>query len=102
MRDADNFILKGDEDGLRRIFTLVNWCYSQRRRAPDLWEAAAAGFLEHLADKDDRAKIIPVWVSPGMFEYMRNEFEERRERAGDGKFRALLEAYNKHNHTNFA
>jgi hypothetical protein len=100
--DVDKFILTGDEDGLKRIFTLVNWCYSQRHRAPDLWcAAAAAAFLEHLADKDERAKIIPYWVSPDQFEFMRNEFEKRRERAGIGKFKELLEAYNRVNNTTF-
>ena len=101
LKDLDNFIQSDDVDGLTRIFKLVHWCYSQRQRAPDLWNAAAAGFLEHLADEDERAKIIPFWVNPDQFDYMRDEFEKRRERKGQGKFRELLEAYNRVNNTRF-
>jgi len=104
------FVLKGEaveyirseNDGeLERIFKFVDWCFSQRKRAPDIWNAAATAFLEHLADDDERAEIIPRWVKPDIFKAMRTEFQKRRERDGVGKFQNLLEKYNSINDTDF-
>lgn len=100
-RLIDQFIEEDDEDSIARIFKFVNWCFSMRYRSPDLWGAAAAAFLEHLADTDERAKIIPKWVKPPVFKFMREEFEKRRERKGVGKFKELLDEYNRYNRTEF-
>lgn len=98
----DKFIQEKDEKSIERIFTLVNWCFSQRKRAPDIWNAAATAFLEHLADADNRAMIIPKWVKPSIFEDMFDEFKKRREWNGEGKFKELLDEYNRINNTNFS
>jgi hypothetical protein len=97
----DRFIEEKDDESISRIFILVSWCFSQRCRSSNIWCAAAAGFLEHLADTDTRAEIIPRWVTPPIFEDMRDEFEKRRERCGTGKFNRLLEEYNRYRQTNY-
>ena len=72
---------------LKEIFKFTEWCFEQRNRNPDIWNAAATAFLEHLADNDERAEIIPSWVKPEIFLDMKSEFKKRRERDGEGKFR---------------
>ena len=100
-KDAELYIHTNDRDGLARIFKFVNWCFSQRNRNPKLAGIAATHFLEHLADNDESASIIPIWVQPEVFLYMENEFRRRRERDGEGKFRKLLDEYNRQNSTDF-
>jgi len=99
-RDLDNHIQSNDQDYLRRIFSLVNWCFDHRETADGIWNAAATAFLEHMADEDERAELIPNWVKPDLFADMRDEFEKRRERSGAGKFKVLLDKYNRVNNTN--
>ena len=99
--DVDEYIQTENQDGLTRVFKLVEWCFNQRHRNGDIWNAAATAFLEHLADNDKRAEIIPSWVKPDVFLAMKSEFKKRRERDGAGKFQILLEKYNQANSTNF-
>lgn len=101
LADFDDYLKAKDEAHIARIFKLVEWCFSQRIQSPDIWNAAATAFLEHMADKDERAALIPVWVKPGLFEEMRDEFEKRCERSGEGKFKILMDEYNQVNQTNF-
>ena len=100
-KDAEVYIQTDNRNGLERIFRFVNWCFSQRNRSRVLWGAAAAGFLEHLADDDVSAAIIPTWVKPDVFLYMEAEFRRRREGDGEGKFQQLLDEYNRQNATRF-
>ncbi len=100
-KDAEVYVKTDDRDGLERIFKLVNWCFSQRNRSRVLWDAAACAFLEHLADDDISAAIIPTWVKPDIFLEMEDEFRKRRERDGEGKFQMLLDEYNRQNSTSF-
>jgi len=86
---------------MEKIFKFTEWCLSQRKRNGDIWNAAATAFLEHLADEDERAEIIPFWVKPEIFLEMKSEFKKRREYKGEGKFQILLEKYNKTNSTDF-
>ena len=99
-RDFENRTDFNEQDLLRRILILVNWCIGQQERAPDISNAAATAFLEHMADDDKSADLIPYWVRPEIFIFMRDEFERRRERDGQGKFKTLLEKYNLVNNTN--
>lgn len=99
--DARLYIQTGDRDGLARIFKLVEWCFKQRNRNGDIWNAAATAFLEHLADDDESAAIIPAWVKPDIFLAMRGEFQKRRDRTGEGKYLELLAEYNRVNATDF-
>jgi hypothetical protein len=57
--------------------------------------------VEHLADSDIRAELIPVWVKPDMFEDMQFEFMKRREWEGIGKAQKLFDEYNRINGTAF-
>ena len=100
-RDAEVDIPAGNQERLARIFKFVEWCFSQRNRNRDIWNAAATAFLEHLADDDESAAIIPTWVKPDLFIAMRNEFEVRRERDGEGKFQKLLDEFNRQHSTHF-
>ena len=99
--DARLYVKTGNHEGLARIFKLVEWCFEQRRRNGDIWNAAATAFLEHLADNDETAAIIPTWVKPDIFLDMRDEFKKRRDRKGDGKYQELVEEYNHINATDF-
>jgi hypothetical protein len=100
-RDVDKFIESKDQQSLAKIFKFTEWCFSRRNRNRDIWNAAATAFLEHLADEDERAEIIPFWVKPEIFLAMKSEFKKRRERKGEGKFQILLEKYNQINATDF-
>lgn len=97
--DLDDYIQEKDQEAIERIFKFVNWCFEQREKAPDIWNATATVFLEHLADTDERAELIPYWVKPEIFKDMRDEFYKRRERNGDGKFVILVEQFNRVNGT---
>ena len=100
-QDSEKYIQMKDNDGLARTFKFVEWCFAQRKRNPDIWNAAATAFLEHLADDDENAEIIPYWVKPEIFADMQSEFKKRRERDGQGKYQKLLDHYNRINLTNF-
>ena len=93
-RDAEEYIRSENDEELGKIFKFAEWCFSHRKRSPDIWNAAATAFLEHLADEDVSAEIIPRWVKPEIFLAMRTEFQKRRERCEKGKFHELLEKYN--------
>jgi hypothetical protein len=99
--DVEKYIKADDQEGLARVFKFTEWCYEQANSNPDIWNAAATAFLEHLADDDEGAAIIPVWVKPDIFLDMKAEFQKRRERDGEGKFQILLEQYNQFNATSF-
>ena len=99
--NLDKKIETGDHEWIKNVFVYCEWCFKQKSRNPDIWNAAATAFLEHLADKDERAELIPEWVKPEIFKVMWSEFKKRRERAGEGKAQGLLDAYNKLNHTDF-
>jgi hypothetical protein len=101
IRDFDKVLQSNDQERLVKIFKFTEWCFKQRKRSPDICNAAATAFLEHLADKDERAEIIPIWVKPDIFLAMKDEFKKRRERDGEGKFQILLEKYNQVNGTDF-
>ncbi|HET9909951.1 MAG TPA: hypothetical protein VFQ23_25105 [Anaerolineales bacterium] len=99
--DIDGLIQAKDQESVAKIFKFTEWCFDQRKRNHDIWNAAATAFLEHLADKDERAEIIPFWIKPEIFLDMKSEFKKRRERDGKGKFQTLVEKYNQINNTNF-
>jgi hypothetical protein len=98
--DVDEHIQLNNQEGLKRVFEFTEWCFEQKNHSQDIWNAAATAFLEHLADNDKRAEIIPTWVKPDIFLAMKSEFKKRRERDGAGKFQILLENYNQANLTN--
>jgi hypothetical protein len=98
--DAETYIQTDNQEGLERIFKFTEWCFDHQDRNPDIWNAAATAFLEHLADDDSRAAIIPNWVRPDIFQAMQSEFQMRRERDGEGKYQILLEMYNQVRSTN--
>jgi hypothetical protein len=100
-KDAEEHIKTGNPESLARIFRLVEWCFEQRKRNPDIWLAAVTAFLEHLADDDKGAAVIPTWVKPDLFKAMQFEFKARRERDGQGKFQQLLENYNRVDSTDY-
>jgi hypothetical protein len=91
--DAEEYVRSNNQEGLERIFKFVEWCHEQGDRNPDIWNAAATAFLEHMADDDEGAVMIPVWVKPVVFKDMESEFKKRRERDGEGKFQLLLDNY---------
>jgi hypothetical protein len=100
-KDVERYIQSENHEGMARVFKFTEWCFEQRQSNSDVWNAAATAFLEHLADDDESAKIIPAWVKPEIFLAMKSEFQKRRERDGKGKFQELLEKYNQVNSTDF-
>jgi hypothetical protein len=99
--DAEEYIRTDNQEGLKKIFTFVEWCFKQRNRNSDIWNAAATAFLEHLADSDEGSAVIPTWAKPDLFMAMEPEFKKRGERDGEGKFQQLLNDYNQVNSTDF-
>jgi hypothetical protein len=87
----------GNIEGLRRIYSYAAWCYEQKERAPQLWNAAATAFYEHLVDHDITLCAIPEWVPPEIFVAMQDEWYKRLERKEPGRFQGLVEHYN-HRH----
>ena len=99
--EFDEKIASGDFEWISRVFEYVEWCHRQKKRAPDIWNAAATAFLEHMADEDERAVLTPRFVKPPIFKDMWQEFMKRREREGRGKAIELLKDYNSHHGTQF-
>jgi hypothetical protein len=99
--DLDKKTETEDTEWIRNVFIYCEWCFKQRRRNHGIWNQAATAFVEHLADEDARAELIPIWVKPDMFEDMQYEFMKRREWEGKGKAQILFDEYNKVHGTAF-
>ena len=89
-----------DTSALRRIYRFAEWCFEQRHRAPDLCNAAATAFYEHLVDKPVTLEAIPRWVKPEIFEDMEYEFKRRLDRQGPNRFQELVDRYRDSHHDN--
>jgi hypothetical protein len=81
VRDAH---VVGDTATLQAIYEFAAWCLAQNRRAPDLNNAVAVAFYEHLSDNEaDWACVLP-WLTRtvtdecwGFWEYRRPHWEHR-------------------------
>lgn len=87
-----------DEDLLRRIYMYAEWCWTQKDKSSDTYNAVCVAFYEHLVDEDITCQTIPVWIKPEIFEDIRDIFEPRM--TAD-EYQALLLRYNLANQTYF-
>ncbi len=82
---------------LERIYNYAEWCWKQKR-APDIRNAVAVAFYEHLIDDRSSMRDIPRWLAPEVFGEVKGLFEER---LAQEEYRALLSRYNASRHTDF-
>lgn len=87
-----------DEDLLRRIYKYAEWCWTQKDKSSDTYNAVCVAFYEHLVDEEITCEAIPKWTKPEIFEDIRDVFEPRM--TAD-EYQALLLRYNLANRTNF-
>jgi hypothetical protein len=82
-----------DEQALRRIFDFAEWCFCQRRRAPDLNNAVCVCFYEHVFDvaRRDWADVA-CWLSPAVVEACWTLWEARHGKDEIKKLRVVLTA----------
>lgn len=93
---------QNNEEDLIRIYKFTEWCYTQKDEDPDIWNAAAMTFYEHLLDSDQILWAIPYWVKSDTFQEKRGDFETRMELERRGEqFYELLDLYNEVNGTDF-
>ncbi len=86
-----------DWDTLDRIYRYAEWCWKQHR-APDVQNAVAVAFYEHMVDTTASNRDIPKYIKPRIFEEIRVLFKQRM---SDIDYQDLLNRYNKTNGTHF-
>lgn len=80
--------------GLTKIYDFAEWSWGQRKRAPDLGNAAGVAFYEHLVDDQITFEAIPYWIKPYIFKDMMGLFKWRLE-TQPREFDKLVATYNK-------
>ncbi|WP_438495066.1 DUF7674 family protein [Paenibacillus sp. IHBB 3054] len=83
-----------------KIYNYAEWCFNQYRRSPYLNNAICVGFYEHLVQDEMTLQAIPYKIKPYIFEAVRTLFEWMLSQQ-EGKYKELLEEYNKVNNTEF-
>jgi hypothetical protein len=89
-----------DTAELDKIYGYIEWCFSQRKRSFDLYNAAAVGFYEHLVDDEITMQAIPYRVNPEIFRQVQPLFEWMLQRK-ESQYKELVLEYNRVNHTEF-
>ena len=87
-----------DEDLLQRIYKYAEWCWTQKDKSSDTYNAVCVAFYEHLVDEEITSEAIPKWIKPEIFEDIRDVFEPRMT---SDEYKALLIRYNLTNQTHF-
>ncbi len=87
-----------DEDLLQRIYKYAEWCWAQKDKSSDTYNAVCVAFYEHLVDEEITCKAIPVWIRPEIFEDIRDIFEPRMT---SDEYQSLILRYNLANQTQF-
>jgi len=85
-------------DLLNRIYQFAEWCWKQERGAPDIYNAVAVAFYEHLVDEEASRKAIPYWLKPRIFQ---DVLPLLKHRINNEEYQDLLKHYNVVNHTTF-
>jgi hypothetical protein len=70
-----------------------------QNRAPNIQNAVAVAFYEHLIDSPETKRDIPSYLKPRIFEDVRLLFERRM---SNEEYQDLLTQYNKANGTHFS
>jgi hypothetical protein len=87
-----------NEDLLQRIYKYAEWCWTQKDKSSDTYNAVCVAFYEHLVDEEITSEAIPKWIKPVIFEDIRDVFEPRMT---TDEYQALLLRYNLANQTHF-
>lgn len=89
-------------DGLRNTYGFAEWCWQQLNRSPDLANAAAVAFYEHLIDSQVTLNAIPTYLKPKIFEDMMPLFKYRYHlKKQESAFEELVLSYNRENNTSY-
>jgi hypothetical protein len=88
----------GNNDFLRRVYQFAEWCWKQKPRSDDVYNAVCVSFYEHLVDHVASRNSIQYWLKPEIFEDIRDIFPPRMT---EDEYKQLLDLYNSVNHTNF-
>ncbi|MFN8441739.1 MAG: hypothetical protein U0175_13250, partial [Caldilineaceae bacterium] len=89
--------IKQDWNTLDRIYQYAEWCWIQNR-APDIQNAVAVAFYEHLVDTAASNRDIPNYIKSWIFKDICTLFEQRM---SDNEYQDLLNRYNRANGTHF-
>lgn len=84
---------------LHRIYKYAEWCWSQKGKSSETYNAVCVAFYEHLVDEDVTYQDIPFWIKPAIFDDIR---ELLRSRMPADNYQALLSKFNSVNQTNFS
>lgn len=69
--------IRQDQDKLARVYRFAEWCWKQKKCAPDLYNAVCVTFYEHLADEEATLSSMPDWISLEIFDDIKTLFKAR-------------------------
>ena len=95
---AEEAHVNQNKEALGKIYEFSEWCWRQKQTAPDIYNAVAVAFYEHLVDNETLLKDIPYWIKPEIFNDIKILFEER---LSSEAYQDLVKRYNGENQTNF-
>jgi len=87
-----------NRDLLERIYQYAEWCWKQKNRADDVYNAVCVAFYEHLVDEAESCAAIPQWIKPEIFADIHDVFEPRMTQ---DNYHELLARYNAVHRTRF-
>jgi hypothetical protein len=90
---------RSDIDLLLRVYQYAEWCWWQKQRSRDVYNAVAVAFYEHLVDEPETRQAIPEWLKPEIFEDMLAVF---RPRLAVEEYNQLLVNFDEAHQTRFA
>ncbi len=87
-----------DTDLLQRIYRYAEWCWKQKARADDVYNAVVVASYEHLVDDPGLVESIPRWLRSEIFDDLRDVFKSRMT---TDEYESLVDRYDAVNHTNY-
>src|SRR5437870_2803281 len=75
--DAEQAHQENNIDLLKRIYKFAEWCWKQKRRAPDIYNAVIVAFYEHLVDESSMRTAVAQWLKPEIFDDLQEVFRQR-------------------------
>jgi hypothetical protein len=87
-----------DEDLLQRIYKYAEWCWTQKGKSSETYNAVCVAFYEHLVDEKVTCEAIPIRIKPQIFKDLQTLFKSRMKL---NDYQILLLRYNSVNQTDF-
>ena len=87
-----------DTDTLQKVYKYAEWCWTQKGKSSETYNAVCVAFYEHLVDEEVTCEAIPVWIKPEIFKDLQNLFKSRMKL---DDYQDLLVRYNLANQTDF-